>query len=183
MVDGEHEAGDVLMPAAVDATHRIVTDASRLSKGWLEKLEADGLSDGHYVELVGIVSSVVSIDSFHHSLGLPLEPLPEPEPGAPTGYRPAGAVQGDAWVPWLPPSRASGAEATLYPGGAQTPNVFMAMSLVPDAVRSMALLSTAQYMSVKSVALPGVSEPGRAIDRAQTELIAARVSAANECFY
>jgi hypothetical protein len=59
----------------------------------------------------------------------------------------------------------------------------MAMSLVPDAVRSMALLSTAQYMSVKSVALPGVSEPGRAIDRAQTELIAARVSAANECFY
>lgn len=183
MVSGEHAQGEQLSDAAVDAIHRIVTDASRLSQSWLEKLEAEGLSDGHYVELVGIVTSIVSIDSFHRSLGLALEPLPEPQPGSPTGYRPGSAIAGGAWVPWIPARRAAGNESDLYPGGGQTPNVYMAMSLVPDAVRAMASLSHAHYISPALVPLPGACEPGRAIDRAQMELVAARVSALSECFY
>jgi len=183
MVDGEHDHEGVLAPAAVDAIHRIVTDASRLSKSWLEKLQADGLGDAPYVELVGVVVAMVSIDSFHHNLGLALEPLPAPRAGSPTGYRPASALPGPAWVPWIPGGRASGKEADLYPGSSQTPNVYMAMSLVPDAVRAMARLSRVHYVSTAIVAAPGKNEPGRAIDRSQTELIAGRVSALNECFY
>jgi hypothetical protein len=33
------------------------------------------------------------------------------------------------------------------------------------------------------VTAPRDAEPGRALDRLQTELVAARVSAINECFY
>lgn len=183
MVAGEHEGDDSLPAAAVDAVHRIVTDASRLSKGWLEKLQASGLGDGAYVELVGVVVAVVSIDAFHHGLGLAPEPLPDPESGTATGYRPPEAVQGAAWVPWIPGNRASAREADLYPNASQAPHVFMAMSLVPDAVRAMARLSQAHYISPAIVASPGRSEPGRALDRSQIELIAGRVSALNECFY
>jgi alkylhydroperoxidase family enzyme len=59
----------------------------------------------------------------------------------------------------------------------------MAMSLVPDAVRAMGRLSEAHYLRPALVALPDAEQPGRAIDRPQVELIAARVSALNECFY
>ena len=79
--------------------------------------------------------------------------------------------------------RAAGPEADLYPQAVQAPNVYMAMSLVPDAVRAMSRLSQAQYISPAIVAAPGRNEPGRAIDRSQIELIAGRVSALNECFY
>jgi hypothetical protein len=183
MVEGAHDGDDLLPSPAVDAIHRIVTDASRLSKTWLEKLYASGVSDGHYVELVGVVVAVVSIDAFHHNLGLAIEPLPEPVTGEATGYRPASTVQGPAWVPWIPGNRASGLEADLYPNASQAPNVYLAMSLVPDAVRAMGRLSQAQYISPAIVAAPGRNEPGRAIDRSQIELIAGRVSALNECFY
>ena len=57
------------------------------------------------------------------------------------------------------------------------------MSLVPDAVRVMGRLSKVHYLSPGLVAAPDACEPGRAIDRPQIELIAARVSALNECFY
>lgn len=183
MVAGEHDSDGRLPAPAVDAVHRIVTDASRLSKSWLEKLHADGLGDGHYVELVGVVVAVVSIDAFHHNLGLAPEPLPDPEPGAASGYRPPNAMPGAAWVPWIPGNRASGPEADLYPNASQAPNVYLAMSLVPDAVRAMGRLSQAQYISPAIVAAPGRNEPGRAIDRSQIELVAGRVSALNECFY
>jgi len=173
----------MLPDEAVDAVHRIVTDASRLSMSWLEKLQANGLSDAHYVELVGVVVATVSIDSFHRSLGLPLEPLPEPVDGVPSGYRPDSAVSGPAWVPWIPPGKADGPEADLYPGSFRTPNVHKAMSLVPDAVRAMGRLSKVQYIAPALVAAPGATTPGRAIDRSQMELIAGRVSALNECFY
>ena len=55
-----HEAGEELPPAAVEAVHRIVTDATRLSGTWVEKLAAAGVSDGHYVELLGVVVAVLS---------------------------------------------------------------------------------------------------------------------------
>ncbi|MBW2232815.1 MAG: hypothetical protein JRH17_20685 [Deltaproteobacteria bacterium] len=56
------------------------------------------------------------------------------------------------------------------------------MSLVPDAVRRMQDLSSAQYIPLDQLANPS-ADPGRALSRAQIELIAGRVSAVNECFY
>ncbi len=186
-VEGVHGGGPqsehagLLPDAAVDAVHRLVTDASRLVRSWVEKLEAAGVSDAHYVELLGVVVAVVSVDAFHRALGLALEPLPDPLPGAPSRVRPATARPGVGWVPMIPPGRVGPAEADLYPGGVAG-NVIQAMSLVPDAVRLLHTLSAAQYVPMEAVIDPAWAE-GRALDRRQIELVAGRVSALNECFY
>jgi hypothetical protein len=175
-----HESAPDLPDAAVEAVHRVTTDASRLTRAWFERTTAEEVSDGHYAELLGIVVAVVSIDRLHLALGLPVESLPTPEPGAPTGYRPKSATQGDAWLPMLPSKPQKGAEADLYEGLPFLPNVIAAMSLVPDGVRMLMRLSDAHY--VEKVQDPR-SNGGRALDRRQIELIAGRVSAINECFY
>jgi hypothetical protein len=179
-VDGPHErASEILPEAAVEAVHRIVTDANRLGRSWLEKLTAEGLSDGHYVELVGVVVAVVSIDAFCRGVGSAPHPLPEPQAGEPSGYRPPGARPSEAWVPMIPERLASGAESDLYPFKPMG-NVIKALSLVPDAVRQLTELSAAHYIPIRKMARFDV---GRSIDRSQIELVAARVSALNECFY
>jgi hypothetical protein len=44
-------------------------------------------------------------------------------------------------------------------------------------------ISGAHYMELDHVVDPAHVEPGRSLDRLQMELIAARVSSINECFY
>jgi hypothetical protein len=181
-VAGEHAATDVLPATAVDAVHRIASDPARLTRSWHEKLLAGGLPDTHYVEALGVVVSVVSIDAFHRALGLPLEPLPAPVAGEPSRRRPPEAKPGTAWVPLLPARRIDGPDADLYvaPGPAPLPNVIRALSLVPDEVRNLFTLSEAMYFGpVEMLQL----ETHRALDRAQVELVAGRVSALRECFY
>lgn len=176
-----HEAVERLSAAAVEAVHRIVTDASRLSSSWVEKLAADGVSDGHYVELLGLVVAVLSIDDFHRGLGLPLEALPEPRAGEPSRERPEGARRDTAWVPMLPLRAARRAAPDLFGDLPMVPNVIGAMSLVPDAVRDLKRLASVHYLRDLDVANPRAR--GEVLDRAQMELVAARVSALNECFY
>lgn len=182
-VDGKHGGATSTLPSpATDAVHRIVTDQGRLSKAWIESLAGHGIDDGHYVELLGVVVAVVCIDAFHRALGLALEPLPAPIAGAPSRYRPSGLAVGGAWVPMVEPGKVGAAERSLYPPLPQIPNVLRAMSLVPDAVRSLHEQSGAYYLEMLDVANPSAGG-GRAISRPQMELIAGRISALNECFY
>jgi hypothetical protein len=181
-LDGEHATapGAALPDIAVDTVHRLVTDASRLTRAWFEKLAAQGLSDGHYVELLGVVVSTRSIDRFHDGLGLAREPLPEPVPGEPSQYAPRGARPEGAWVPTIPARAARGPEKGLY-AGMPAGNVLKAMSLVPDAVRQLYDLSAAHYLPLQE--MMSFDTKLRALSRAQIELVAGRVSALNACFY
>jgi hypothetical protein len=182
-VEGEHDSTTELPSAAVDAIHRITTDANRLTASYLAELDAQGVSDGHYVELLGIVVALISIDDFHRALGLDQESLPPPGANeAPSQYRPAGAAEHGAWVPMVKPEDVTEAEADLYDGAPQTGNVIAAMSLVPDSVRLLKTISNVQYLPAVDVANPHANG-GRAITRMQMELLAGRVSAINECFY
>jgi hypothetical protein len=183
-VRGEHdsEGTDAISEIVVDTVHRIVTDQSRLSKEWMQSLAEHGISDSHYVELLGVVVAVVSIEALHRSLGLLPEPLPEPEAGEPSKYRPAGVSEGEAWVPMLGPKGRSEADKDLFPPLPHVPNVLRAMSLVPDAVRCLHEQSRAYYMPVADVADPSTSG-GKTLTRPQIELVAGRVSILNECFY
>lgn len=178
--EGAHACGDALPGPAVEAVHRITTDPGRLSRAWRERLRAAGLDDGRYVELVGVLVTVVSVDAFCRGLGLPRHPLPEPRSGEPDRRRPPGLTEGEAWVPMLDPRRTGPAERDLFPGG-RTANVLRALSLVPDEVRTLKRLSAAHYM------LPAVmldlSRGTAHLTRPQVELVAARVSALRECFY
>ena len=186
-VTGEHgvdpENRNLLPAAAVDAVHRIVNDASRLTRPWYERTLAAGLTDGEYVELVGTVVSVVSVDSFCRGVGAPLHPLPEPEPGDATGYRPATAAHdGESWVPMVPFDNSGTPEADLWPPK-RTGNVIRALSLAPDEVRTLHDLGGAQYIDHGLVRDPSAGREGGALSRDQIELVAGRVSILNDCFY
>ena len=74
-----------------------------------------------------------------------------------------------------------GHEADLWPAGLNA-NVLRALSLVPDAVRDWMRVGEAQYLSMEGMKIFS-GDTGRSIDRMQIELVAARVSSINECFY
>lgn len=182
MAEGSHTIVQEVLPvAAVDSVHRIVTDATRLTKSWIDETFSGELTDGHYVELLGITVLMISVDQFHRALGLPLENLPDAKPGDPSGYRPSGAEPGVGYVPMIPENKLTPEDADLY-AGSGAPNVIRAMSLVPDCVRQMRMLSDVQYIPTGQLTDLD-ADPGRALDRAQIELVAARVSSINECFY
>jgi hypothetical protein len=179
-VKGEHLCGSVFDTRVVDAVHRVITDQSRITQVFIDDNTANGMSEEHYVELVGIAVTVFSIDEFNRALGLPLEPLPEPEAGEPEGYRPAQAEHGTGFVAMIPPDGATGREADLWKD--RTANVLRALTLVPNAMREWMAVGAEQYLSMKGMTQFGTF-PGRALNRMQTELVAGRVSSYNECFY
>ena len=80
----------------------------------------------------------------------------------------------------IPADKAIGEEADLWSKDG-TGNVIRAMSLVPDAVRDLNLLSDVQYIPGKKMML--FDDGGHPLDRMQIELVAGRVSSLNECFY
>lgn len=185
-VDGQHDhvTGDVLPPAAVDAVHRLVTDASRLSESYVGGLPDQGLPHTHYVELISVVVAMRSIDAFHRAMGLDPEPLPEPEAsGEPSRDRPDGVVLGEAWVPILPSELAKGQGSGMEGIPGPVPYVRRALTLVPDAVDWLIELSGAHYLEMTGGAMMNFEKGAGVLSRAQTELIAGRTSAINECFY
>ncbi len=176
---GSHTSTTSLPPDVIDIVHRLTTDASRLSRAWLQEQLNEEFTAGHYVEAISVVVTTLCIDSFNRALGFELEPLPEPVDGAPSGYVPDGLEEDTAWVPLI--GKLSGSDTDLWPDG-QSANVIRALSLVPEAVRLLKTLSAAQYVQMHEVPDPNANG-SRAISRAQIEFIAARVSALNDCFY
>lgn len=168
------EAG-ALREELTEAIGTIVGDSRRLSRSWLSQLLASGLSVGHYVEMVGVVSSVVTIDTFHHALGLEPPAFGEPVSGEPTRLAPAGAVVNKSWVPSLPPEAAEGALKQIYDVMLQrfgrVANVVRAMSYVPAEQVGFMSLTIPMYMKEQTIGRPLV------------ELIATTVSALNHCVY
>jgi len=180
-VKGEHTSVPGLSATAIDAVHRVVNHAGRITRSWVEDNTTKWLSKAQYVELVGIVVCVLSIDEFHRCLDLPLEPLPPAQAGEITRYVPDVLRDDIGFVPTIPKDGAVGLEHDLWPGGVSA-NVLRALTSVPQALRDWLAISAAQYLAVERMGNM-VRDEKRSIDRMQMELIAARVSSINECFY
>ena len=179
-IEGEHDAIADLPAAMIDVIHRVVTDPGRLTRPWFDGIVDGQLSDGEYVELVVVLVLTVAVDTYARAVGAPPWALPEVVAGEPTRVRPENLADEGAYVPVIPSGGAGPAEADLYnPFG---PNIYRAISLVPDQARLFYGILGAQYMPPKDVA-DAASNGGRAISRPQIELIAARVSALNGCFF
>jgi hypothetical protein len=179
-IEGTHDSVGKLPASAIDVIHRVVTDSGRLTEAWFAKTMGTlEITDEQYVEIVGVIVTVISIDSFCRGVGVPLHPLPHPEPGEPSHYRPATAQLEAAWVPMIPAAQATGLEADLW-GVGRVGNVIRALSLVPDAVRQLMDLSDAHYIPRERIMDFAY---GRSLSRAQMELIAGRVSSLRGCFY
>ncbi len=179
-VQGTHDSDGALPENVVEVVHRVRSDPGRLSRDWYEHRLAGGLTDAAYVEIIGVVALSAGVDYFARALGVPPFALPEPKSGAPSGYRPAGAVGGTAWVPMVEPEGAVGPELGLYGDAPFVPNIVKALSLVPDEARALRRSSDAHYVPVEQIPDPSAR---RVLDRMQMELVASRVSALNQCFY
>lgn len=185
---GTHTAATGLPENLVDVVHRIRTDAERLTRRFYDDALASGLSDAEYVETVGVMATVIAIDTFCDAMGLPRHALPAPvaapvaapAAGEPRRQRPAGAKDGLAWMPTVAPEDVTGAESGMYDGLAAV-NIHRALSLVPAEVVGFFDLDTEHYLP--DAQLRDFGTEYRALTHAQIEFLAARVSAINQCVY
>ncbi len=130
---------------------------------WVDRLEAAGLDRTTYVEILGICARVAALDTFLYGLGRPERPLPEPVPGAPRLTRVAEAKIDGGFAPTVGPA---------YPP--------TALSAVPIELDAMMQLHGAMYLSLREMA---DLEIVKDLDRRQLELVAARTSLLNDCFF
>lgn len=181
-VKGNHDTASDLPAVMVEVVHRVITDSARLTRSWFDGVMQQGLTVEQYVEIIGTLVHVLAIDDFCRAIGVDLHELPEPLAGESSHYRPASVAQGDdAWVPMLPRVVESTPEADLWQG-AMEGNVIRALSLVPDEVRSLVDLLRIHYLD-NDAFMDLEKSPQGTLSRVQTEVVAARVSAFNGCFY
>ena len=181
IVEFPRKVSSELSENELEVIYRITADPSRLSQDWFDSVIARGLSDVQYVELVGTLVTVLSIDDFHRALGMLLEPLPQAIPGKPQRRRPSGAKDEGSWVKTVPPDSLDSPDIAIYDGRSTVANVVRALSLVPPEVVALADMGAAQYLSY--VEMRELVNIDRELTRAQIEFVAVKVSAANECFY
>lgn len=163
-VQGEHETVTALAEPVIDLIHRMCTDPSRISKPWFEQIMTDGLTQGAYVEVVGVVAVSVIIDTFNAALGLALPPLLDPVPGEPHGELNPDAIDDGAWVPILVRERDDMA------------NIVRALGLAPQEWKNFWRVFRKHYRTQAGGLTADISRP-------QQELVASRISALNQCFY
>lgn len=179
-VKGAHDSLGELSAAEVDLIHRTVNDPGRLSEAWAHSVLAQGMSEGEYVEIAGIIAMVMMMDAFTRALGAQQRALPAPQAGAPTRHRPAGAKKQAAWLPLVEPEDATAADGPLYPSP-KAGYIYRGLSLVPQSLRDYWALANTHYLPGQFVYKFDSSI--RAISRPQVEIIAARVSALHQCVY
>ncbi len=160
--DGRDRPGGLPDPAA-EAAERLSVEAHHVSAAWLDELEGRGLERRAYVEVLGVVSRIRAVDTTLFGLGQPERPLPVPAPGAPTGEVVATAQTDGGLVPTV--------------GRAGPPN---ALSAVPDEHEALHELHGAMYLSLEEMRDLDID---RGLGRAQMELVAARTSLLNDCFF
>ena len=179
-IDGDHDPLGQLPEPIVEAIHRIVSDPGRLTRSWFDGLIDDGLQETTYVEVVGVLLTVVSVDTFARGLGIPMPDLPAPVAGEPLRLRPSAARPDTHWVATIAPDDAGAGESDLY-AGTNGANIYRALSLVPDEARGFRDLDDNLYLSYAEMV--DFATETRAIGHAQIELVAGRVSALNQCLY
>lgn len=157
--------GDVLSPLAVDTVERVAVEAGAITREWAGAV-IDELGDSAYAEIVAVVAVVVPIDRACELLGRPVEPLPRAVAGEVTGERPDETVDIGAYLP----------SAAGFAGA----NVARSLSVAPTANMMRLGVVRALYSGTRFGELRW--DDG-ALNRPQVELIAARTSALNECFY
>jgi len=150
--------------AATNAARTVAIKASTIRPEMIDRWAADGLDEFAYVEIVGIVAIVTALDVAAFGLGRRAEPLPVGRPGDPSRVKPEGAVKSDGWVPTVGPAWAP-----------------EALSAVPSERDGMHTIHGPLYLSMEQMLDLDIERDGMA--RFQMELVAARTSMLNDCFY
>lgn len=170
--NGAVPEGHPVPAAAIDAIWRLTNHSGTLTAEWCDMVvdgfgePCDAVTPGQYTELVALVAQANCIDRFAEGLSLGRPALGGPVAGEPSRTVPDDAAMRDHWVPTVP---------------SEFPAVIQALSGVPAENAAMLLLSDAQYLPVNEMF--DLASDRNALTRMQVELVAARTSVLNECFY
>jgi hypothetical protein len=179
-VAGEHDTTSQLPADAIEAIHRLKTDAGRITEKWVRGIVDGPLGQERYVEIVALVAIVTALDTFDRSLGRSLRELPKPVDGEPARIRPAGAKRDIAFVETLDPANMAAGDLDPFVVHGDK-NIHRGVSLVPQEVFNFFDLDVELYLRDEEIR--DFDTEYRAISHAQIELIAARASSINACFY
>ncbi len=142
--------------------HRVAAEAHTIDQTVVDDAAA-AIGIAPYVELVGVISKGVAIDTTIRGVGIDELPLPEPEPGAPSRAEVPGAKKRSAFVP---------IDGPAYPPAA--------LSLVAAESSALEDLHDTLYLSYPEMADQTIV---KGLPRHRLELVAARTSLINDCFY
>lgn len=180
--DGE-EGTDAALPEAVRRViRRLAVSPKDVDQAFYAQALEDGIGDAEYVEIVGLVARITDIDVFARGIGVPLRPLPAPEPGDPSRLRPAEAVPELAWVPTVPNGPEGGETAKTLYGPHPKSYIVRGLSLVPDELNAHVALEEVQYLPLQRIR-EWDYQHHEGLTRPQVEVVAGRISALNECFF
>jgi len=157
--------GDPLSPFVSALIEVVAVDTASINREMVD-LISERIGDAAYAELSAIVAQVAAIDQLCHSLGTALAPCPAPSSGQPSRERPDGMGDVGGHI-----------HMSLHHEGA---NVARSLSLAAedhDRWRGLVLSMYSRDAFLEMV------WTDRALTRPQVELLAARTSALNQCFY
>lgn len=146
-----------------ELTHRLTVAPASIRQAFVRELEGHGVPAATYVEVLGLVARLTAIDTFAFGLGVAPVELPPAADDQPTGEVATEATIDGGWVPTV--------------GPASPPS---ALSLTPSEHRAMLDLHRIFYLSIPEM---GDLDAHRGLHRTQMELVAARASLLNECFF
>lgn len=152
--------------ALVDAAWKISMHPGTLTREWYAAVLANGVEPSTYVEVVGVVSMANALEHLCNAVGSFAPPLLTPNDGPTGGSTVSGRISSH-WVPTI--------ESDL-------PNVRTALSVSPGEMAMQGNVLDAFYVPGGALALD-LDAKVWSLERTQLELVAARVSTLNECFY
>ena len=159
------DRGDPLSPFVEALVELVAVEASSISRKTVE-LSCERIGDAAYAELSAIVAQITAIDQLCHALGAALPPFPAPGPGQPSRVRPEGMGDAGGHIQM----------STDHEGA----NVARSLSLAAEDHDLWRGLVLSMYSRDEFLEMVWTD---RALSRPQVELLAARTSALNECFY
>jgi hypothetical protein len=172
-----------LPDAAIRLARSVALGGIGIDQEFCDQAQSEGVTEGAYVEIVGLVSRLAHLDVFARGVGLPARKLIDPvEDKEPSQERPAAATKEGFFTASLPNLPEGGELARSLYGKHPAPNILRSLSLVPsEAQRLIGVLNEEYFTMDRMMDLSYSSHD--ALTRPQLELVAARVSALNECFY
>jgi hypothetical protein len=167
---GRLGAGRAVPPVADDVAYRLARHAGTMTRHVYDAAVAE-LGELPYVELCAIVSTVAAVAHFCRNIGVEVPPLPAPAGGLPTRQRPERLASARFHrVPVAEPADEVAAVVQAY-------------TAVPAEHRNTWRMGDAQYMPSDEMMKPDWTRRPDGLSRAQTELVAARLTKLRECFY
>ena len=160
---GEPVHSEVISAVVIEAAEKIAVNAHAINQFWVDECYDRGLKPLQLVELTAIVSQLSTIDTYTMGLGAELRALPDPKPGNPIEVEVKGAKLTRGWYPTR--------------GVAGAPNCFSAIAAENEALHD---IHGAMYLGMEEMADNSIV---KTLHRSQIELLAARTSKYNDCFY